>query len=322
MQVHADIAALRSDRAPQREAQTAMLAAGKAWAMEPGAAEMQRELEAYGKGVPLEACPVLEAMFSGSGEAERLMGLMSHHYCRAMRENPIGHPPFRQGFDGVATSILLARSGRAQLMIQAREPGQMDNSGYVYCDATRLDAVLGGHADARIVRIDASDHKAAGFAEETLQLSSGDRLSFDLSSEALVIDAVQTRFVVLRLLRVAAEPQPGREYDAQTGRLLHQSAGRIGTSRREAIIALLGRMERADALPEIEKIARTGDDLSLRWQAVREALALDTASGFATLCTIARQEDDPLAEQAGALRAQLLEAYPALAELEADQCPA
>lgn len=322
MQVHSDIAALRSDRTPQRLAQTAILGAAHAWAAEQGAAQMQADLEAYGKGAPIEACPMLEAMFTGTGEAERLMDLMCRHYCRAIEANPIGHPPFRQGFDGISTSILLARSGRAQLMIQAREPGEMDNPGYVFCDATRFDAVLAGKADARIVRIAESHPEGARFVAEKLALRPGHRLSLDLSSEAMLVDAVQSRFVVLRLLRTAQEPEPGREYDARSGELLHQSAGRIGTSRREATIALLGRMGRADAAPEIARIAVAEGDLSLRWQALREALALDSATGFCALATVARRSDDPLARQAGALRAQLLESHPQLLQLEADQCPA
>lgn len=322
MQVHPDIAALRSDRAPQREAQTAILAARDGWAAEPGAAEMQAELEAYGQGAPLHACPVLEAMFTESGEAERLMDLMSLHYCRAIAANPIGHPPFRQGYDGKATSILLARTGRAQLIIQAREPGVLDNSSHVFNDATRFDAVLAGAADARIVRIAERGDAGVRLTSEKLALRPGHRLAFDLNSEALVVDNVDRRLVVLRLLRVAEEPEPGREYDAASGKLLHQSAGRIGTSRREAIIALLGRMGRTDAAPQMARLAMDEGDLSLRWQALREALALDTATGFRALASLARRGDDPLAAQAGALRAQLLETYPELAQLETGQCPA
>ena len=54
---------------------------------------------------------------------------------------------------------------------------------------------------------------------------------------------------------------------------------------------------------------------SLRWQALRECLGLDTALGFATVCRIAAQPDDPLSAPAGALRAQLLETYPQLEEV-------
>ena len=71
MHVHPEIAALRTDRGPQRQAQSAMQLACEAWRAEPGAAEMMRELEAFGAGSPLEDCPQLEAVFTGSGEAER-----------------------------------------------------------------------------------------------------------------------------------------------------------------------------------------------------------------------------------------------------------
>ena len=322
MQVHPDIAALRSDRAPQRQAQIGMQAARDNWAAEPGAAEMQKELKAYGKGAPLEACPVLEAVFTQSGEAERLMALLSAHYCRAIAANPIGHPPFRNGFDGKATSILLAQTGRAQLMLQAREPGDGEMASYNFCDAIRFDAVLAGAADARLVRNLGPGRDCAHFSEERLMLRPGNRLASDLNCEALVIDRVEKRTVVLRLLRTAENPQPAREYDAADGRLLHQSSGKIATSRREAIVALLGRMGREDAAPAIAQIAIDDGDISLRWQAMREALALDTETGFRALVTVARRSQDPLAGQAGALRAQLLETYPQLAKLEADQCPA
>jgi hypothetical protein len=57
----------------------------------------------------------------------------------------------------------------------------------------------------------------------------------------------------------------------------------------------------------------------LRWQAVRECLALDTARGFALLSRIAADPADDLSTSAGALRAQLVETYP---QLESGPCPA
>lgn len=322
MQVHPDIAALRSDRAPQREAQAAMLAAQQQWAAEPGAATMLEELDDYGKGAPLEACRVLEAMFTVAGEAERLLDLMSQHYCRAIAANPIGHPPFRHGFDGKSASILLASAGRAQLMIQAKEPGEYITETYGFSDATRLDAVLGGAADARLVGTLKRSDGSVRFREQSLVLQASHRLALDLGSETLVVDRVQRRLVVLRLLRTARAPQPSRDHDAASGRLLHQSAGHIGTSRQEAIIALLGRMGREDAVPEIVRIALGDGDSSLRWQALREALALDTGAGFGALSNVAQRGGDALAAQAGALRARLLEAHPQLVKLETDRCPA
>ncbi|RJY07989.1 hypothetical protein [Aurantiacibacter aquimixticola] len=321
MDVHPFIAALRSDRAPQRQAQAAMDAARLAWREEPGASEAMEDLRRYGAGAPIEACATLESIFTAGDEASRLMGLLSEHFCAAIVANPIGHPPFRNGFDGNAASILLARSGRAQLMIQSRDPGRFDIATYAFSDAVRYDAVLAGKATARLVHASQLTGRALRFSTQKLDLAGGGRFAVDLATEALVVDEVERRLVTLRLLREDAEPQPSRVHDADTGALLHRSAARIASSRREAIVALLGRMGRADAAPQMAQIALGGEDSSLRWQALRECIALDTSCGFTALTTIARRGDDPLCANAGALRAQLLETHPELLELEASQCP-
>jgi len=108
------------------------------------------------------------------------------------------------------------------------------------------------------------------------------------------------------------------------GRLVHQSAGTIGESAQELMLALLGRMKRADAVPLMARMSGEGGE-SLRWQALRECLALDSGAGFRALCAIAADPGDVLAAPAGALRAQLLEAYSVLAgmlEAEDMPCPA
>jgi hypothetical protein len=58
---------------------------------------------------------------------------------------------------------------------------------------------------------------------------------------------------------------------------------------------------------------------ALRWQALRECLALDTQTGFTALAVIAARTEDALSGPAGALRAQLIEAHPQLQEVE--PCP-
>lgn len=322
MQVHPDIAALRGNHAPQRAAHADFNRARLDWMEEPGAKAMLDELKDYGAGAPLTDCPTLEDVFLAQGEAERLIGALSHRYCATMAEHPFGNPPFRSGYDGMSTSILLARSGRAQLLLQAREPGEVETAGHVFSDATRFDAVLAGEGEARLVRLTQVRDGCASFSEEPLSLRPGHRLALDLDSEALEIDRVSCRLVALRLLRLADEPRPGREYCTTSGRLRYQSAATIASSRQETIIALLGRMGRTDATPAIVQLALEDGDVSLRWQAVREALALDSAAGFRLLGDLARRAGDPLAHEAGALRAQLLETYPELAQLENDPCRA
>jgi hypothetical protein len=115
----------------------------------------------------------------------------------------------------------------------------------------------------------------------------------------------------------AAEPR----IRPASGALLRQAAGDIRTSRQEMMLALLGRMRRADAAPVMAAIAREPGDRSLRWQALRECLALDTTEGFAALGAIAEAGDDPLSRQAAALRAQLVETHPVLHTLEQQICP-
>ncbi len=293
-----------------------MDAARDAWRAEPGASQLMEDLGRFGDGCPFEACSALETVFTRQGEGERLMALFSQHYCAALRGNPIGHPPFRHGCSKTAGSILLARSGRAQLMIQSREAGAVTIDGYKFSDAERFDAILAGEADARIVRRRGTGEGVQCFQSERIPLRRGSRIALDLQTETLAVDYVARRLVVLRLVRTAAEPRAGREYDASTGELLMQTAGAIATSRQEGIIALLGRMGRSDAAPLMARTALDDGDVSLRWQALRECLALDSEKGFRALITLSRRADDPLAAPAGALRAQLLETNPQFAKLE------
>ena len=111
------------------------------------------------------------------------------------------------------------------------------------------------------------------------------------------------------------EPIGLAEYRLADGRLLHEAAGSPRDSRLELAAALLGRMGRDDAAPYLAAMAREAGSTSLRWHALRECLGLDTATGFEALCELAATQGDPLAAAAGALRAQLLEAHPNLAEL-------
>jgi hypothetical protein len=293
-----------------------MAQACEGWRGEPGVAEALAELAAFGAGAPLEACPQLERMFTQPACAERAARALCGHLARALFAAPLGHPPLRHGFTGEASTLLLARSGRAQLVLRAREPGSQAIAHVTFADALRYEAVVAGEARATIVRRCEAAGTDAELYEEPIALAPGARLALDSRSEALLVEEVSRRLVSLRLHRQAAEPAPSTEHERATGRLLHQACGDLATSRREMMVALLGRMDRAEAAPLFAEIAREAGDPSLRWQALRECLALDTASGFRALGIIARSAADPLAANAGALRAQLIETHPELRQLE------
>lgn len=298
-----------------------MQTAIEAWRAEPGSAEMLADFAHFGNGAALESCPALEAVFTRPDKAEDLAASLTGHFCRAIAANPLGHPPFRNAYCGGSSTMLLGKAGRAQLVLQAREPGTYADSAVTFSDLLRYDAVLAGTAQARIVRIHGPDN-LVGITEEPITLQRGVRLGFDCNRETLMTEVVDTRLVTLRLLQSAEHPMPSREYSRQTGMLLHQAAGSLASSRREMMAALLGRMGRIEAAPVLAEMALTGHEQSLRWQALRECLALDAAAGFAALCAIACNPADPLAHPAGALRSQLLETYPELAGMEIDRCPA
>lgn len=300
-----------------------MVEAARAWHREPDVAEALGELEAFGEGAALEDCPALERLFVDGEGAGRIAASLVRHLGATMRAEPLGHPPMRHGFTGEVSTLLLARRGRAQLLLQAKEPrAQRPFETVSFSDALRYEAVLAGEARATIVRRCERAGRDAELYEERLAIGPGARLAFDCRSEALLVEEVSRRLVSLRLHRPAASPAPTTEHVRESGRFLGQSCGDLTVSRHEMMVALLGRMERAEAAPVFAVMAAGQGDPSLRWQALRECLALDSASGFAALAEVAGRHDDPLCADAAALRAHLVETYPQLLAPEGRPCPA
>ena len=319
MRIDPAIAALRRDRAPQRRAQAVTAAACDAWRAAPEVRAMLAEFHCYAAGAPLASCPSLLALFADQDSAPALTTALTRALCAALAAEPFGHPPFRHGYDRGTATLLLARDGRAQLLLHASEPGTRAFDTVAFSDAERHEAVLGGEAKARVVR---RQGQFGRLAAQALVLEPGVRLALDLREQALQLLAVERTLVSLRLHRTAGNPEPSREYDLATGALLRQAAGDIRASRHEAMFALLGRMQRTEAVPVMAAIAREPGDASLRWQALRECLALDTAAGIATLGELARAEEDPLASPARTLLAQLRETHHELHTLEPLSCHA
>jgi len=313
------LAEMRRERAPRRRAQAAMMAAGEAWRAQPAVASLLADLERYGAGAALAECEALRAAFACAVKARELARSVAARFAAELAQSPLGQVPFRHGFDGQVSTLLLARGGKAQLILHAREPGEQESDVASFSSAERREVVLAGEGEGRIVRRDPLSGK---LVVSPIALQAGIAIALDLEHEALHVRGVSRRLVTLRLHRFATDPEPSREYRLADGALLHQAAGDMRASRQEMMLTLLGRMGRAEAAPTMAEMAREPGDASLRWQALRECLALDTGEGFRALCDLARREDDPLAAPAGALRAQLVEAHPQLLALEDGRCPA
>lgn len=319
MQLHPAIAALRSDDAPQRQAQRDLGAAIACWRASPPVAAILCALEQYGSGHPLAGCDELDALFRPGPSARSFAASFAALAARALGDAPLGQMPLRHFTDGAVSTLLLARSGRAALFLTAvngtalaAQPAPV-SVGFAATEAHEM--VLAGSARAELVTL---GDEGLGYAP--LELEAAKAVARDCAREALILRQVTGSLVSLRLQRRAAVPAPTREIELASGSLIHQAAASAEESRTELMLALLGRMGRSDAAPVLAGIARRPGPDGLRWQALRECLALDTATGFAALCELASSNADPLCAPAAALRSQLIAVHPQLAGLE--PCPA
>lgn len=319
MRVDPAIAALRRDPALQRQAQQTLISACENWRAGPDVAPLVADLARYGSGASLHTCRGLAALFTKPGLAAKVAGAMVRRFCGVLAEQPFGQMPFRHAADGQVASLLLLRAGRAQLVLHAREPGQWTHDQASFSDEERTEIVLAGRGEGQIVR--PPENTGAPLPVTPIAWRRGFHHTRALRNACPQVTRVNQRLVVLRVNRHAAMPAPTRHYRMADGTLSHQSAGSLHTSRQEMMLAILGRMGRTEAAPEMAALA--GDrhaDESLRWQALRECLALDSGVGFAALSHVAQEHTDPLAKAAAALRAQLAEAHPQLDAMEQQPC--
>lgn len=315
MRIDSQLRVLRGNDAPQRDAQNHVFAAREAWRADSRVAPVLEELSEYGAGKALNDCPGLARTIGDDAAGRDLAAALAGHLLPALRAEPLGQVPLRQFSGNGVSTLLLAREGRARLMLCAREAGEVPRDSVSFSDGERHELVLAGTGEARLARLEGVGPGAARLSFERIPLRPRVALALDQSRETLMVELVTRRLVMLRLIRDARSPQPTRAYALADGSFLGQAAGDVRESRHELMLALLGRMGRVDAAPIMAEMAREGNG-HIRWQALRECLALDTATGFAALCAIARDAADPLAGPAGALRAQLLETHPVLARLE------
>ncbi len=323
MIIRPELQALRSNDAPQRHAQTRLGEVLKAWKSAPEGATADAELAHFFRGTPLEDLPLLSALFTTEeSAAARFCNRLVAVIVAELDARPLGQSPLRHFTDETLTTISIARHGTATLCLQvidgaglARRPETESAS---FSPSETWEHVLAGEATAEQIRIVGRRDRGAELRCESRGLSAGQVLHRMGCREALVLRRVPATLVSLKLQRRTRDDAVTRQYRLRDGELIHQASGNARDSRLELSAALLGRMGRRDAAPMLAAMAEEQGSAGLRWQVLRECLALDSAVGFTALSRIARKSDDPLAVSAGALRVQLLETHPALAEF--DQC--
>ena len=325
MRIDPALWAMRTNDEAQRQAQHAMVEAAAAWRQQSCWRDVAAGIRVFGEGAGLAQCPALVTLFAPDGAGQKLARAFVEHFLTVLAREPLAQVPSRYAANGSVMTLMLAASGRATLSLVlfdgARLAERPAPQSAGFAEGERRELVIAGRGEGRLVE---RAHSDGPLSSRLLHFQPGQILDVDTARQALLVERVDGAMVTLRLMRTAQEPGPSREYALSDGRLVHQSAGTIGESAQELMLALLGRMKRADAVPLMARMSGEGGE-SLRWQALRECLALDSGAGFRALCAIAADPGDVLAAPAGALRAQLLEAYPVLAgmlEAEDRRCPA
>ncbi|MFZ1742823.1 MAG: hypothetical protein WAT93_08205 [Pontixanthobacter sp.] len=315
MDIDPSILALRRNPASQRRAQSDLEQAKADWLTE-NTDVLLDDLAKYGAGQALQDCSSLRETLESYEHAKQLICSWFSGLSQALEQNPLGQIPFRHQYRKGVGVFQLAVNGNATLSLMLYEEqnhGPAQSICFAGGDCTEI--VIAGLGAGRLIEIASESDSAALLRSRDLHFSAGTTMAYSGPSSAKIVDQVCGMMAVLRLSRPPAIPVESREYRISDGALLHRASGDRNESRQQMIIALLGAMRRNDAVPAIEAKC-TGGSASLRWQAVRQLLAMDTARGFAVLGNLANAPEGELASAATALRAQLTAKYPQLFCLE------
>lgn len=325
MIVHPQIRALRGDDTPQRLAQARLIGVLETWRAAHRLDRLGEELERLGAGEPLSALAGLGALMTpASRAAGELVGTLIRDVATELAASPFGQVLLRHYRDGVVSTLALTQAGEASLIVQAfdgQELARRDAPATVsFAPLETWYVVLAGTVHGRLIERDGSSANPARFTAQDIALAPGAALHLEGLRQTLVLDRIEGALVWLKLQRRLPGGEVTREFRLADGTPVHQAAGNPRDSRLELAAALLGRMGRTDAAPLLAAMAEEDGSPALRWQALRECLALDSAAGFAALCRIADRGADALAAPAASLRAQLIARHPELAG--AQPCPA
>ena len=312
MFVRDELKALRGDDREARTHRVAMEEALEDCRREPRLAAVLEELLRYGEGADFAHCPALVALFEHTGAARDLLRPLIGRLTALHRAYPLAHLAFRHRSQAGAHVLQIAARGHAtlSLVLQDQDAGA-EHVIATFADADQREVVLTGKASACLFEIVAEERDRVILNSVRTELQSGARMKCTGPRQSRLIQPSHDSLLTLRLARTAGSPRPTRRVDVRSGRIVHRASGNAADSRAELAMLLLGRMGRSDALPVLAARTRTGD-AQLRWQALRQCLALDAATGLPLLERIAQDRGDPLHGAAKALLAQLQREQPFL----------
>lgn len=326
MRITRELAGLLCDPGPIHRAKQELERLRDKWRQSPLVTQLLCELARYGEGQAIGRCPVLSQCMSSSDQARSIIDPLVAEMCRGLRFHPYGHVPFRHHYSSGIAQLQLARSGRAALTLLCYDASTRNSAVPVrsicFSDTERHEICVAGKGEGWLYSIAGQNRNKADLRAEKCTFEPGLALCFANGRQTKLVDAVEGRLLILRLAREQGVPAPSREFRLEDGALLHSASGARDESREEMALALLGRMGRTDAAGVMVARALGEGSKHLRWQALRHALAIDAAKGFAALVVVSRKAGDPLQESAKSLANRLVAEHPELLLVERESCPA
>ena len=312
MFVRDELQALRGDDREARTHRVAMEEALEDCRREPRLAAVLEELLRYGEGGDFAHCPALVALFEHTRAARDILRPLIGRLIALHRAYPLAQLAFRHRSQAGTHVLQIAARGHAtlSLVLQYHDAGA-EHTVATFADADQREVVLRGKASACLFEIEAEERGRVTLESMPSGLQPGSRIRCPGPRHARLIQPSHASFLTLRLVRAARRPGPTRRVDVRSGRIVHRASGSVADSRADLAMLLLGRMGRRDALPVLSARSRTGN-AQVRWQALRQCLALDAATGLPLLEGIAQDRGDPLYGAAKALLAQLQREQPFL----------
>lgn len=309
MQAHPALARLRSTPAPQPRTDAALAA----WRAAPEVAAILAALSDYGAGASLAALPDLARVVADHTAAQALTDGLIAPLLAALRDEPLAQLPLGHSATPGLARLRLARAGRAALTLTAfaRQAAVLPTSG-LFEDGEAHEIVLAGAGRALC-------HQLTGgrLHSDRLVCTPGTRLARGGADETRQFVEVTRPLLVLQLTRTAENPAPSREMALADGALLKTISGCKQTSQQMMALGVLGALQHRPAAAVMAQLALDrGAARDLRWEALRQVLALDSARGMAVLARLTDGHGDELAAPAAALHRDLVAAHPQLVELE------
>ena len=241
--------------------------------------------------------------------------------------DPFAMPPLRIFSGGALGGMILAEVPPITLSLIIRpfnQPAPRDPSVIFSPGHGLTQIVRSGGARVRRYRVALDDAElAGGFRAASAaplkdigeaSLTDGDQIRVDQQCESFNLIPGTGDLVMLQLFVHEQSRVPMREYDPATGRLIRAAAGGRATSFRQMGLAVLRACGRSDAAP-LFAAALADNDFAMRWQVMRELLALDPEAALPHLGAMAAGDPHPEVREAAAATMELLRERIALARI-------